>query len=776
MVFVHKRFENKEFKFVPNKVRSKKPAVDDWTKTNNYDFDDEAITNHNGNIGVLLGKLVVFDCDEIEAEGLARKLPKTLVIGTSMKGDFRKKHFYFLLKEPLKRKVLEKDGKHIGEIQGQGQQCLIPPSIHPSGIKYDIIEDNPIAQIEDGFLIDIIHPYIKGWQSMDLKKATKGVKEGTRNEVAFRLAIHQHKLDIPKGDALEWLKNWNNSNKPVLPESELITAIDSAYRYDTKKDNRKKKQKTSVIAAEIGRKILEKRIFKTARDTEDIYYYNDGIYHSGGEGLIKEMAGLIHGDDLNKNIYNEVIFFIQREARFDREEFNQDKNLLHLQNGIYNIEKKLLLPHSPESMSTTRIPIKYEPSADCPKIKKFFSEIVKEDDLPVLQEILGYCLYRDYPIQVAFMFVGGGANGKSTFLKVLMEMLGKDNYASVSLQDLEMRRFSSSNLFGKLANVYADLTDKALYSTGTFKMLTGGDSIIAEQKFKNSFTFFNHAKLLFSCNKLPEVRDDTPAFFRRWVILVFPNTFEGDKADPNLFLKLITAEEMSGLFNYAVIGLKRLLENGRFSHTVTTEETQEKYERMSNSFLAFIKDCIITDPDNYIPKEEFYKTYVSYCHSYNLPAKAKATISKEINQHLPSVSSARPTIEGKKTHAWRGVKISVDQLVQEDRLFPFLSLYSSSTLPKQTRYTKQSCFEEKEKEVKTSNLKEGKKGSLTGPVGPPKKTLSDKIEEWKDSEHSRKTLSYEKAMKLFNISEEEIEKLKLEGVIFEPTPGHIAFP
>ena len=64
-------------------------------------------------------------------------------------------------------------------------------------------------------------------------------------------------------------------------------------------------------------------------------------------------------------------------------------------------------------------------------------------------------------------------------------------------------------------------------------------------KFKNYFNYVNYAKLIFSCNKLPEAKDDTSAFFRRWILINFPYTFEGVNCDKKILEKLTTEKELS---------------------------------------------------------------------------------------------------------------------------------------------------------------------------------------------------------------------------------------
>jgi putative DNA primase/helicase len=151
------------------------------------------------------------------------------------------------------------------------------------------------------------------------------------------------------------------------------------------------------------------------------------------------------------------------------------------------------------------------------------------------------------------------------------------------------RHFSVADLYGKLANLADDLTNEALKNTGKMKMFTGESQMLGERKFKNPFYFTNTAKILCACNEVPKTPDDTDAFFRRIVMFSFPNQFREDdpKTDPNLAEKLTTPEELSGIFNWAIEGLDRLLKNGRFSRSKTIEQTRELYLRASDPQLAW---------------------------------------------------------------------------------------------------------------------------------------------------------------------------------------------
>jgi len=294
---------------------------------------------------------------------------------------------------------------------------------------------------------------------------------------------------------------------------------------------------------------------------------------------------------------------------------------------------------------------------------------LNSEDILIAQELAGYCLLKDYPIHKAFMFVGGGANGKSTLIKLIKTLLGPENCASVALQHLEMDKFALASLFGKLANLYADLPSRALQQTSIFKMLVGEDLIPGEQKFKNKFFFTNYSKQIFSCNQVPKSPDDSDAFFRRWIILVFPNKFLNEKADKKLMQKLTTSTELSGFLNYAIAGYKRLLIQNDFSYSQSVENVREAYIRMSDSVGAFIMDCVEISPDSYEPKKNLYVLYADYCRAKKYPITPENTFHRELQKGV-RVEDYRKREGAERIQCWRGIKLSLIDTINPDLIDP----------------------------------------------------------------------------------------------------------
>ncbi|EQD53384.1 phage/plasmid primase, P4 family domain protein, partial [mine drainage metagenome] len=157
------------------------------------------------------------------------------------------------------------------------------------------------------------------------------------------------------------------------------------------------------------------------------------------------------------------------------------------------------------------------------------------------------------------MLYGPGNNGKSTTLGVMEDLLGPECYSTETLQSLSDNRFAVASLWGRLANICADIPSRAVQYTGTFKMVTGGDPVRAERKFRDTFSFVNDSKLVFSANELPEVNDRTEAFWRRWIVIPFNVDLTG-REDRGLPGKLHA--ELPGILCWALDGLRLVRETG----------------------------------------------------------------------------------------------------------------------------------------------------------------------------------------------------------------------
>lgn len=390
-----------------------------------------------------------------------------------------------------------------------------------------------------------------------------------------------------------------------------------------------------------------------------MYVYRDGFYRSTGRELIEAETQRRLGEDVRMTHVREVVGIVQRATYTPSEKFNSSLWSVNLKNGLLDMRTMTISPHTHEIISTVRVPVSYDPKADCPAIKKFLSEVLSEEDVPKVVELIGYCLYREYIIHKAFMFLGDGRNGKTTLIELIKTFLGAANCSGENLQSLVLNKFAPARLHGKLANLYPDVPSKALQQTGVFKMLTGNDTFGAELKFKDGFTFKNYAKLIFSANQLPATKDDTDAYYRRWEIITFPNTFDGAAADKNILSKLTTDEELSGLFNMALEGLKHLLGGGCFSGETNIDEMREKYTKLSDSVGAFLMECVEQSSDGFIEKKKIYASYCEYCRSVKVPIRSEKSFHSNTPRYV-NVDSVYMSLSNGRKWVWKGIKLKGD--------------------------------------------------------------------------------------------------------------------
>jgi|GEM_PF-3013260 len=417
-------------------------------------------------------------------------------------------------------------------------------------------------------------------------------------------------------------------------------------------------EKIRVNCPLLADEIMKNHIFNTFRDSEEVLIYEDGFYRPNGESRIKEQVRdrLLHLTSTYR--VNEVINYIRISTYANRADFNQDQYVLNLENGLLDTRTLELKPHTPGFLSTIRIPVKYNPTASCPRISTFLGEILLPDDVPIIEELIGYCLEPSYHIHRAFLFSGDGANGKSTLIELIRAFLGKENCATTPLQAFDTNRFSTASLFGKLASLYADIPSTVIRHVGTFKMLTGGDTVHGEKKFQNPFSFSNYAKLVFSTNKPPRIQgEDSLAFWRRWIIINFPHQFMGSAADKGILKKLTKNDELSGLLNVALKGLERLRQNEDFTYAASPDEVAELYLKASDPIHAFLTEVCVITPEHWTSKDELYQAYKAFSLAHKLPTMGKESFGRALKNSViaSGISPDRRRIQGQLTYGWRGV-------------------------------------------------------------------------------------------------------------------------
>ena len=215
-------------------------------------------------------------------------------------------------------------------------------------------------------------------------------------------------------------------------------------------------------------------------------------------------------------------------------------------------------------------------------------------------------------------------------------LLGKQNVSNVSWQALN-ERFKTAELFGKLANIFADLPTKNIDDNGIFKALVGEDYLTVEKKNRNPFSFQSSARLLFSCNSIPKnYGDRSEGFYRRLIIIRFNHSVPQDKRDPLLLDKF--RMEADGIFQFALEGLLRLMNNHYvFSETQINADELQQYREESDSVLSFVKDYCELDDGYSAGSTELFNAYKAYCEECGLKPYSQKSFVQQITAAFPGV-------------------------------------------------------------------------------------------------------------------------------------------
>ena len=504
-----------------------------------------------------------------------------------------------------------------------------------------------------------------------------GVSYGTRNTSAFKLACDYKDKGLSVEETTKLMLDWNRKCNPPLHDQELLSCIRSAYKKPAKiKDDEAKRKELleqfevfekndegeptgTINCSRMAKLILEadNRNYAVTKDNQEIFIYNGSYYEPNGESVIKERVQYYLNDLKGLNyIKGEVTGFIRNHHYIDREEFNPPTNLINVKNGIYDIKTKQLIPHTPDYYFLNEIPVNYDPEAKINKIKDFFDTILNVEDITIIQEFLGDCLLRAYPYKKALMCVGETDTGKSQLLSLLGIFLGKKNTSNKTLQELCKDRFAKAELYGKQANIAADIGQNTVANSNAFLMLTGGDRLDAQRKMQQPFTFDNYSKLVFSCNKIPETENKTNAYYNRWLVIEFSYQIpEGEKI-PDFYKTLISEEELSGLLNFAITGIERLEAQRGYSKHRSLEDVKTFMEKGSNPIREFIDTYIEHDAEGELTKTHVYDCYLEFCKQMGYPAKESNAFSRKFKPLAPMGIDEGQTQIGGHKKTWCGIK------------------------------------------------------------------------------------------------------------------------
>ena len=600
-------------------------------RTDFADYDE--IKNEHEFGGVLADDIILIDIDDAEQAEKMMDIVETMQLNCRVYATERGKHFLF-----------KNDGVSKN-YTGAKLACGLKADIKiGSRTSYQVLklegEERFIEWDEDASQPLCVLP--KWMRPITTKLDFKNLGEGDgRNSLLYGYILTLNNAGFSKDDARETIKIINDF---VLSEPLSDDEIDSITRDDAFPKETFYKDK-AFLHNNFAEFIKNNNHIK--RINGQLHVYHEGVYVGGVREIEQQMVKYI--PTLKSAQRVEVLKYLDIICSTVSE--TAPANMIAFNNGIYDIVNDSLMDFSPDIIVTNKIPWDYDVDAYSELADNTLNKLACNDPeiRALIDECIGYCFFRRNEMSKAFILTGDKSNGKSTFLDIVKNVLGKGNYSALDLQELD-ERFSIASMAGKLANIGDDISDDFMKgrSVSVFKKIVSGNEVKAEFKGQDTFSFNPYVKLIFSANEVPRIKDKTGAVLRRLVIIPFNARFSKDDPDFDPFItwKLREPEVMKYIVRIGIAGLKRIIIENAFTESTKAKAELDKYEISNNPILTFFSE---TDESEILNNEtkQVYLLYRGFCGLNGFQELTLANFSKEVCKHF-GCEVKRKRINGKQ--------------------------------------------------------------------------------------------------------------------------------
>jgi len=384
-----------------------------------------------------------------------------------------------------------------------------------------------------------------------------------------------------------------------------------------------------------------KHLLQTARERrwnlckcyDYIYVYNGAYWKQCSKEDIKKFLsdaaikmGLPDYEAKHFEFVDKLLKQFLSDAHFSTPEPEAKKVLINLCNGTFEFTSDgwEVRDFNPDDFLTYQLPFNYDLAATCPMFDGCLKKVLPDDSCrTVLQEFAGFIFTR-LNLEICLVLTGNGGNGKSVFFNVLNALIGKDNMLNYSL-----------GLFGheynraKLTNVLLNYSSEKGFDLNPdiFKALISGEPLQAREPYGKPFTIYNQVKFIINCNELPRETESTDAYFRRFLIIPFEVKITDEEKDISLADKII-ANELPGVFNWLLEGLKRILKQQKFTYCEKAKKALDDFRKQADSVQLFIEEHrYITSNSNKEALADLYLKYKDFCRDDGYKALGKNRFS-----------------------------------------------------------------------------------------------------------------------------------------------------
>jgi P4 family phage/plasmid primase-like protien len=333
------------------------------------------------------------------------------------------------------------------------------------------------------------------------------------------------------------------------------------------------------------------------------------------------------------------VLTLREPTRWDR-----DPELLVCRNGTLHVTSLKLRPHSPEDYITAALDYDYDPQAKATTFERVLAQTVPEA-ASLLQEFAGYSLTTDTRHEIALWLYGPPGSGKSTVIEGFCAMLGT-RAKTLGLAQVGRSQFALGGLQGKTLIFATEQPSQFVQATHVLNAIVSGEAITVERKYRDPVDFCPYAKVLWSMNELPRVGDSSDGLFRRVKVIPFPPL----AVAKDTTVKDAIRREGPGILNWALAGLQRLHQRGRFDIPECVRDATAQYQHTNDVPALFVAECCITG-DCRTQSSDLYKAYKDWCISTGHKVQSSTTIAEDWRR----LGFERKPINGRVF--WQGVGV-----------------------------------------------------------------------------------------------------------------------
>ena len=540
------------------------------------------------------------------------------------------------------------------DVRGDGGYIVAPPSTHPNGNRYEwdlSPEDIEIAEPNEAVMKLIS---LNGSQEHKEFVLPETIGKGERDNTLYKYACSLQARGLPDDFIFNAVADANNSRcNPSLAAKDIKRIVNSALGYD-KGDTKEKEKKShpryisdkgkpipSLFAAHMIDKMKCCKVDNVpAIWTKD--HYSLG-WHEIDKGIVKLCNSTRMADRREVRDYLNIIMPYRESS---------DPKYIAFSNGVLNVETGSFTESTPDLVITNIIPHKWNPNAKCDAIDELLHNVScgHEPTYINLIEVAGMCMMRTNEFQECPILIGEGANGKSTFIKVLRRMLGNENVSSLDIS-MFAKQFYTGQLAGKLANLGDDISSEFLDGNdlAQFRKVVTGEWVYADVKGSQGFEFQPYCTVVLSANDFPKMKDATFGVSRRLFPIPFNACFVGDSKDSTISDRLKCEEASERLIQLAAIGIASVAANGgNFTRNELGEEARKEIERDSNNVLDWIYENDISGTTLIgSVTRTWYREYEKWANTYGMKPIKMPGFSKRVCRAL-EITTKQKKIEGVK--------------------------------------------------------------------------------------------------------------------------------